>query len=230
MYKLLSFNILVVLTSLIPLDLGAQGLTIDEGTFRVTRNGAEVGTETFAIRQSGSGAALQTLAAARLHLRVNGESRHLIPRLLMVGEAYRFQGYESKVSGDRQMDVELRRDGERVVARTTSAQGERMRELRLPPQALVLDAFVAHHFHFVGARIQRGVLTFGLLPTGGTGGRATVSDRGQETVRIAGTDVAASRYDLQAGDRSWSAWFDEQWRVLVVEAPNGYRAERQALP
>lgn len=232
MYKTLSTLSLAALASLTASPLaGQQGVTVDEGTFRITRNGAEVGTETFAIRETGSGAEVQTLAAARLHLHVDGQSRHLVPRLLMVGPNAEFRGYQSKTSGDQQVEVRLEREANRVVAHRTSEQGERMRELRLPESAIVLEPFVAHQFHFVGARIENGQTTFGLLPVGGApGGRANATPVGEESIAVAGADVAATRYTVTAGERTWNVWFDSQWRVLAVSAPNGYRAEREALP
>lgn len=224
--------ILTALSSTVTSPLaGQQGVTIDEGTFRITRNGAEVGTETFAIRVSGDGDEMQTLAAARLHLHVDGQSRHLVPRLLMVGPNADFRGYQSKTSGDRQVEVRLEREANRVVAHQTSEQGERMRELRLPESAIVLEPFVAHQFHFVGARLQSGRTTFGLLPVGGSpGGGASAGGAVPESITIAGTAVASTRYTVTAGERSWTVWFDSQWRVLAVTSPNGYRAEREALP
>lgn len=221
---------LIALTATAAASVDAQ-VTVDEGVFLITRNGAEVGTETFAIRESGSGDNLQTVAAARLHLHVDGKSRHLVPRLLVVGPAAEFRGYQSKTSGDQQMEIRLEREADRVVAHQTSEQGERMRELRLPASALVLERFVAHQFHFVGTRLKNGQTQFGLLPVAGSpGGQATATSAGEESVSVGGTDVRASRYTVTAGDRTWTVWFDQQWRVLAVSTSDGYRAEREALP
>ena len=197
----------------------------------MTRDGVEVGTETFAIRTSGAGEARQTVAAARVHLHVDGESRHMVPRLLMVGSGLRFQGYQNTTSGDRDVDVRLEREGERLVAHVTSDRGERMRELRTPAGAILLEPYVAHQLHFVGSRVQAGETSFGVLPVGESqGGRATASVADGQTVRIAGTDVPATRVDLSVGNRTVRAWYDAQWRVLAVEWPTGHRAEREALP
>ncbi len=227
----LAIKQLTLVTSCSAVGLAAQGAVVDEGAFRLYQAGTEIGTETFAIRSTGSGDALQTLAAARLHLHRDGGSRAVIPRLLMVGPSHQFQGYQSRSSGEEETSFRLERDADRVVAHTNSEQGERMRELRFPENAVVLEPFVAHQFYFVGARIRAGATRFGVLPVGsGSAGIAAVSAPTSDDIPVGGTSVSASRYTVTLDDASWTVWFDADWRVLAVQSSSGFRAEREALP
>lgn len=211
----------------------AQAVTVDEGTFDVSMSGVAVGTEAFTIVRRGVGADQQTLARGQVRLDLASGPRTLQPLVRTVGEGLEVTQYQLQATGEEEREVRLDRSGERRMhATVVTADGEREQEFRFEPGAILLEANVAHHFHFLGSRIQAGATSVLVVrPTRRNHATAAVSRVGDESVTIAGTPVPAVRYALTVGEQSASVWYDDQWRVLRVEAgTQGYAAVRRNLP
>ena len=155
----------------------------------------------------------------------------LQPRLRVTGLAAAPVSYEVTIDGsDPSRTVGTLRGG-RFSARTFSPSGEQLREYVASSGAVVLDELVAHHYHFLAQRMRSGTVPV-IIPRQNRQVMATVSDRGEERVEVAGT--TARLYHLVVRPQGLSerhVWVDALGRVVKVEIPDAnYVAIRTALP
>ncbi|MCA9737253.1 MAG: hypothetical protein R3E98_21090 [Gemmatimonadota bacterium] len=217
--------------------LRAQEVTLDEGTFTIYEGDTEVGTETFSIRASGSGADRRVVAGARVHVTGGGSPRDTETALELRGDDEHVVRYTAQVAGAEPLDVRYEEDapGRLSMIRRTSV-GERAREMRAPDGMLVLDAGVVHHLHFAAARLRAGARQLPILvPIEGESGTVTLRDAGAGSVRVAGTEVSAQRMRVESSNgAALEVWLDGAGRVLAVErtAERGvaFRAVRTRVP
>jgi len=209
--------------------LAAQ--TVDQGAFRVSVAGHEVGTETFTITQSGSGAVAVTMATGRVDLRLPDGSLQLAPRLRAQGVGSDPVQYQVDVSGDAPQRVVGTIGGGRVSAKIVTAAGEQLREYVASAGAVVLDEGVAHHYYFLATRTHAGRVPI-IVPRENRQVIATVSSRGEEAVQVAGRSVRLFHLLVQPqGGAEANVWVDDLNRVIKVEIPGRqYLAVRTELP
>src|SRR3990167_647528 len=135
---------LLATPALAPAPGAAQEL-FDRGVFVITRSGAEVGREEFALRAATGRGAAGLLAVATT--RVDGRE---IQRALEVTRDYvpvSFQ--QTETSGGRVVArVSAQLSGIRLSARSSSPEGETAREFPVRPPVIILsdDAFSAFYF------------------------------------------------------------------------------------
>src|SRR5262245_44683209 len=125
--------------------LSAQTVVLDEGSFRLQVAGKEVGTETFTIRQNGTGENAVVIAQGPLSLGTAGAEQQLSARLQVSGVAWRPAAYQITVSGQNKEEIAGSVTGSRFSARILSPTGEEMREYVASEGAVVADEGVAHH-------------------------------------------------------------------------------------
>jgi hypothetical protein len=209
--------------------LAAQ--TVDQGTFRVSVAGHEVGTEEFTISQSGSGAVAVTMASGKVDLRLAEGSLQLSPRLRAQGVGSDPVQYQVDVSGDAPQRVVGTIGSGRVSAKIVTAAGEQLREYVASNGAVVLDDRVAHHYYFLATRTHAGRVPI-IVPRENRQVMATVTSRGEETVQVGGRSVRAFHLLVQPqGGTEANVWVDDLNRVIKVEIPGrGYLAVRTELP
>ena len=211
---------------------GAQTVLLDEGTFRLFVDGQEVGTETFSIRQSGSGEHALTVAQGRIVIdTVGGEE--LTTSLEVQGQVLRPSGYQVNVRGAEPQRMAGRMLGGRFSARIASPAGEMMREYIASEGAVLVDEVVAHHYYFLPRRGE--VTEFQvplLIPRQSRQVSARVTLIGTEPLRMGDVTVEARHFRIEpAGSTTRDVWLDDQGRVLRLEiAERSYRAERLAAP
>jgi hypothetical protein len=207
----------------------AQTATIDEGTFRLSVRGTAVGTETFTIRRTGTGAGATTIAQGRVTLDTGEQTRAL---LQVDGPGLRPAGYQIEVTGTQRETVRGQAAGNRFRAQIVSPAGETMREYLISDGVVILDDGVAHQHYFLAVRPQGAAQVTLIIPRQNRQVTATVTDAGTETLRIGGQDVRARRINVQpAGLSARTLWADDQGRVLRLSIPDdGFLAERTAAP
>jgi hypothetical protein len=210
-------------------DLAAQATVIDEGTFRLSVRGAPVGTETFTIRRSGSGAAATVVAQGRITLDTGDQTRAL---LQVDGPGLRPAAYQIEATGPDRLTVRGQAAGNRFRAQVVSPTGETMREYLIGEGAIVLDDGVAHHHYFVAALTPGAAAVPVIVPRQNRQVTATLRDEGRETIDVGGQPVSARRFAFEpAGLPARTLWVDDQGRVLRLSIPDhGYLAERTTLP
>jgi hypothetical protein len=223
---------LVALLVLLPGMAYGQGTLVDDGTFDITLNGAPAGTEHFTIRRSGPDANPQFIATAEISISGPDGPMDLRPALQVMGADAAVSAYQVKISGARQEEVYVTSGEGRFLIRTRSDRGERERELREAPGTVLLDTYVAHHYHFLanGAFRSGGEVPV-IVPTEGRASTMRLSEVGAETLSIAGRAVDVRHLRLGEGAAARDIWVDGQGRVMRVELPSsGYVAARSSLP
>jgi hypothetical protein len=207
----------------------AQTVRLDEGTFRILVNGREVGTETFSLRQNGTGADAVVIAQGKVIL----DSNETTANVQLAGIGLRVVAYDVELSGADARRIRASVTGSRASARTLSSAGETMKEYLVSEGAVLLDDGVAHHYYMIGRRADAGATRVAILvPRESRQIQATLTVPVAESVSIAGSSVPARRIVVQPnGGDARSVWVDGDGRVLRVEIPaRNYVAVRSALP
>jgi hypothetical protein len=224
--------VLLGLLAAAPANTNAQS-TIDEGTFRLMSGGREIGTETFSIRQQGTGPEAVIIARGRI-VHHEGPDREITSTLQVSGEALRPSAYDLKVEGQESQQILARMAGTRFSTRVVTSQGERAREYLVSEGALVAEEGVAHHHYFLAARAEAGrsVQVPIIVPLQGGQVMATVTAGSPQSIRVADQSVSARPVDVTVEngvDRR--VWIDGEGRVLRLEIPSrSLVAERTELP
>lgn len=222
----------MLLVAGLPTSVSAQSVTVDEGVFLVSMDGASAGTESFSIRRSGSGDDAQVIATAEIQLDLPEGRTDLRPSLHAVGRDMAVYAYQIKVSGAQQEELTVREGDSRYITRVRSERGEREREFRAAPGTLLLDFEVAHQFHFLSARLDDGAGTIPVIsPREGRQYELTASVIATEAISIGGQSTQARHVRLEGEGGTRDVWLDSEGRVLrVVHEARGYEAVREALP
>jgi hypothetical protein len=210
-----------------------QGTLIDEGSFRVLVGGQEVGTETFSIRQTGTGNDAVLLARGRVVLDSQRGAQEIAATLQVAGAALRPAVYELTLEGADAQRIAGRVVGGRFSARIVSATGETGREYLVSDGAVVLDEGVAHHYYFLARRVSGGTVRVPIvIPRESRQLQAEVTDTGRDNVSIGGTTIAARRLTVAPnGSTTRTVWVDGDGRVLRLEIPErNFVAVRTAAP
>lgn len=217
---------------LVPSAVAGQGALIDEGEFRILIDGAEVGSESFAIRRTGSGTDAQIIATAETTLELSEGRVHLRPALQVSGEGMNLAAYQVKVSGERDQEVYVHLDDGRYVTRIHSDGSQQEREYRVAPGTVVLDAETAHHYYFAGARAEgAGGSVPVIVPRESRQYDLSLSDAGTETIELGSGRTEARRLRLEGGATPGDLWLDEEGRVLRLElADEAFVAIRTEAP
>jgi hypothetical protein len=210
-----------------------QTVTLDEGSFRLFLGGSEVGTETFTVRQNGTGASAVIIAQGRTVLTGARGGEEVTASLEVGGTTLRPAAYQVTVQGAEPQRIAGRVVGGRFSARIVSPAGEAMREYLAGEGAIVVDEGVAHHYYFLARRLDGAAVSVPLIiPRQNRQVSAQVTPRGEETIAVDGRNVQARRFNVApAGLPVRHLWVDAQGRVLRVDIPDtGFRAVRAALP
>ncbi len=212
-------------------SLSGQTGAGDEGTFEVYVDGRLVGTEVFTIRQTGVGSNAEAIASGRVELNLPTGMLVLLPRLHATGFQADPVAYEITVEGDAPRTIVGTVGEGRFSARILSPTGEQLREYVASSGATILEEGVAHHYYFLARRSRNGRVPI-LIPRENRQVMATVTDRGEEQVEVAGSTVSLFHLVVQPdGGAARHIWVDALNRVIVVEIPDqGYRAVRTTIP
>ena len=223
---------LILAGSLVPLPGAGQSVAMDEGSFTLTVDGHNAGTETFSVRRVGMGADARVIAQGRVELTLPEGALTMEP-LLQASETLSLAGYQNKVSGSRDEVFTLAGTSDRrFQGRTVSPQGEQVQEYRAASGTILLEDLVAHHYFLLGARLDEagGSLPV-IVPGEGRQLQLQFTLVGTEALQLSDGSVEARRVRVQFGDRTREAWFDAQGRVLRVDDPGrNYRAVRTTRP
>lgn len=205
----------------------AQTTVIDEGSFRISVRGSTIGTETFTIRRSGSGANAATVAQGRVILGTGEQTRTVVQ---LRGDELRPTAYQIEIAGSERQSITGRAAGSRFRATTVSSAGEQMREYLVDDGVVVLHDGIAHHHYFLAAAGAGTVPV--IAPQQTRQLQATVQDHGTETIQVADRQVQARRFSIEiTGLDSRSVWVDDRNRVLRVRIPaQELTAQRTSLP
>lgn len=213
--------------------VGAQNVTLDQGTFRLHVAGRDVGTENFTIVQSGTGGGVVFMAQGEAALDTAGIAEEVRTRLRVVGPSLRPAAYEVAVQGQGQRQISGRVIGSRFSATIVSSTGEERREYLASEGAVLVDDGVAHQLYFLAQRFLDGAARVPvIIPREGRQISISIADAGSSGLEIGGRTVQARRLTLTtAGGEERDLWVDDRGRVLQYEVPaRRFVACRTALP
>jgi hypothetical protein len=200
----------------------------DGGTFTVFVEDRQVGTEEFTIVQNGSG---DLLATGRLRLGLPDGTLELDTRLRARGVGADPVEYQATVGGSAPSRTIGTVGAGRFSAKIVTPSGEQLREYVASNGAVVLDQGVAHHYYFLAQRTHQGRVPV-IVPRENRQVIATVTSRGEERVRVGGTEATLFHLVVQPqGGDEHHVWVDALNRVIRVEIPaRAWRAERTQVP
>ena len=200
----------------------AQTVTLDEGSFRLSVGGREIGTEVFSIRQNGTGEAAVIIAVGRIVMDGDKGPQQLNSELQVAGGTLRPAAYEVRVQGTGSEQIKGRVVGGRFSAQIVSPAGEMMREYLAGDGAVIVDEGVAHQYFFVARRALGKPMRMPLIiPRLNKQVVANVTHEVGEKVAIAGRSFDAHRYTIAApGLPARYVFVDSEGRVLRVEIPD----------
>ena len=200
-----------------PAPLAAQVVTVDEGSFTITRRGERIGREEFTIRRT-PGAQGQPVFVSSATVAM-GEQR-LAPALRSdsVGAPIAY-ALEVRAGAATQEQLKGAVGRGRFSTVTRTPRGESAREFMIADGALVLDEGVFHQYHFVTRTAGARELPV-VIPRRNAQLLLQVSDGGTETLTIGGRPIEARRWTLrEPGGALRHVWADGRGRVLKVELP-----------
>jgi len=210
-----------------------QTVTLDEGSFRITIGGKDVGSETFSIRQNGTGESAVMIAVGRVTLSSEGRPQELNSELQVGGRSLRPAAYEVRIQGANAERITGRVVGSRFSAQIVSPAGESMREYLAGEGAILADDGVAHHYYFLARRLDGASARVPIIiPRQNKQVTAQVSVAGSERIPVGGQQIEARKLTVQpAGSSPRTVWVDTQGRVLRVEIDgSGFVAQRVEAP
>ncbi|HEU0012410.1 MAG TPA: hypothetical protein VFQ45_01935 [Longimicrobium sp.] len=222
---------LALLTLPLALAAPAAAQRVDAGTFRVTVEGQDVGTEEFTIEQTGSGSGSEVTAVGRVTLRLDEGTLDLSPRLLARGVGAAPVEYQVDVGGTSPRKIVGTVGGGRFSAKIVTPTGEQLREYVASSGAVVLDEGIAHHYYFLAQRTHSGRVPV-IIPRENRQVMATVTSRGEESTAVNGATATLFHLVVQpAGGDEHHVWVDALNRVVKVEVPaRRYLAVRTQVP
>jgi hypothetical protein len=228
--RLLPVAALAVLGLAHTAPLRAQNGVVDEGTLLVSRNGAQVGRETFRIVRvdGGDGVFMATAqgsyGARRLApaLSVSEDGRPLLYRM------------ETREGAEGQERVQATARAGRLSVLLHTGRGESAKDYVLGGGSVLIDDEVLHHHVFLASLLgaaPRADAVSVVIPSAGRQLRGTLTAAGDETVEIAGRAVPARHLTLTLPDGARDVWVDARGRLLKVAiASQGIVAVREEPP
>lgn len=226
-------TITAIAVAVAPVGAQAQTSTLDEGSYRISIGGKEVGTETFSIRQNGTGEGAVIIAVGRIVLDAEAGAQEVSSELQVGGRTLRPAAYEVRVQGAGAERITGRVVGGRFSAQIVSPAGESMREYLAGEGAILADDGVAHHYYFMARRLEAGVTRIPvIIPRQSRQVTAQVAVVGPERITVDGQAVEARKISVTpAGGEQRMIWVDAEGRVLRMEIPaSRFVAVRAELP
>jgi hypothetical protein len=209
----------------------AQVVTVDEGSFTVTRGGAPVGREEFRILRQPAAGGVAYVARA---LGAYGD-RRVSPALQTdsLGVPQRYQ-VEVRVAGQLEQRLAAQGTGGRFAAQATTRRGEASREYLLPAGGVLLDDEAYHQWFVLGlrGRMDTVVTLPALVPRHNAQRTYRVVTREATRLAVGAATLDATHLVLgDLTDRRCEVWLDRAGRVLRVTLPDdGVVAQRDDPP
>ena len=195
----------------------------DEGVFVISLGGRPVGTERFKIHSSQG--KVEAQGEIRLHLEQNGKTVGvqsfpdlvLDPQLRPVTYTWNQKGPQSS-----RLEVDFSGKLARVRYKTISGN-EDNRDFALPPDVVVLDDNVVHHYQLIIARYQAmggGKQTFRVfVPQEALPSLLTVEDMGNAATAIDGVTANLRHLVITTDITHIDLWVDDQQHIERFSVP-----------
>ena len=209
------------------------GKMVDSGSFGVFMKGVRVATETFSIREDGSGSVTTS------EFRTEGASDKAVQtselQLTPTGDIRKYE-WKEVTPGKAQATVAP--SNEFLMERVVKSPGEKPEELPflLPASTSILDDYFFSHrailmWRFLAAvcRQDKGQLQcpvnqptqFGAMnPHQRSSMPLSVSFTGRDKVTIRGTERELQKFILKSETSDWLLWLDDQFKLVRITIPS----------
>ena len=208
----------LVLSAGAVLPAAAQVVTLDEGTFTISRNGSPVGRESFTIKSSPGGIGG---AVVQARATVSYDDRRLTPVLKSdsIGSPTEYQlEVRAGANASEVLKGVIRRG--RFSATMQTPRGENLKEYVVSEGALVLDEDVFHQYYFLARGNRTGAVPV-VVPHRNVQVVMRIEERGSTSVNVGGQSIPARALVLvEPGGNNREIWVDSQGRVLKVSIPS----------
>ncbi len=201
-----------------------SGKILDQGTFMLSLAGRTVGTEKFEIRSFSD--KVEARAQIQLHLEQNGKTYDVQDVAdLVTNSQLNPLSYDWKQKGSPayHLTIDFRATPARIVGKPEHG-AEDQREIALPPDIIILDDNVIHHFQFVVDRYDRspgGKQNFkAFVPQEALPGELQVEDLGNDPASQAGTASNLRHLVVTSELARIDLWVDEQHHLQRVAIPD----------
>jgi hypothetical protein len=195
----------------------------DQGTFLISLAGAPLGTEKFTIQASDD----HLVAQADIHLKImQGQlpvELETFPKLVLDSH-FRPQTYSWHLKGPEsyQLDVDFRTPPARSRLRL-GGKKEDVRTFQLPPDVVILDNNVIHHYQLLLDRYyttsKRNQTFSGYIPQDALPGVLTVEDVGPQVIQLHGAETTLEHVVVTADNARLDLWVDGQHRLQRLSDP-----------
>jgi hypothetical protein len=195
----------------------------DEGVFVISLAGRPVGTERFKIHSSLG--KIEAQGEIRLHIEQNGKAVGVqsFPELVLDPQLRPLTyTWNQKGSQSSRLEVDFRGKLTRARYKTISGD-EDDRDFELPPDVVVLDDNVVHHYQLITARYQAmggGKQTFRVfVPQEALPSLLTVEDMGIAASTIDGITANLRHLLITTEVTHIDLWVDDQQHIERVSVP-----------
>ena len=195
----------------------------DEGVFVISLAGRPVGTERFKIHSSPG--KVEAQGEIRLHIEQNGKTVGVqsSPDLVLDSQL-RPVTYTWNQKGPQSSRLEVDFGGKVAKVRYKTINGnEDDRDFELPPDVVVLDDNVVHHYQLITARYQAmggGKQTLRVfVPQEALPSLLTVEDMGNAATAIAGVTANLRHLLITTDVTHIDLWVDDQQHIERVSIP-----------
>jgi hypothetical protein len=195
----------------------------DEGVFVISLAGRPVGTERFKIHSSPG--KVEAQGEIRLHIEQNGKTVGVqsSPDLVLDSQL-RPVTYTWNQKGPQSSRLEVDFGGKLARVRYKTINGnEDDRDFELPPDVVVLDDNVVHHYQLIIARYQAmggGKQTFRIfVPQEALPSLLTVEDMGNAATTIDGVTANLRHLLITTDVTHIDLWVDDQQHIERVSVP-----------
>lgn len=221
----LSAHVLAI-ALLAPSVAAAQRPLVDEGTLLVSRDGAQIGRESFRVQVAENGRYLTATSQAsfggvRVTPALSVDSASGTPVLYRVERRAPDTGIERLQATGRPG---------RLSTVAQRAGGEAAKEYVFSGNVVILEEDVYHHYAMLTLTGRTGTVAV-VVPRRAEQRQATIVDKGSDQIRIGGRSVSARHLTLLVGSEAHELWVDASGRLLKVAIPSrSVEAVREELP
>ncbi len=195
----------------------------DRGVFVLSVAGKQIGAETFEILTKKDAVE----ASARIELRVVQDGKSVeyktSPKLVLTHDL-RPVNYEWSQKGAQSSDLQIDLRSSRVTAKYRTVTGaEDVREFELPPDLIILDNNVIHHYQLAVYRYRRaggGTQSFrAFIPQEALPGSLQIEDAGPDRVDVGGREALLEHLVVTTDNARIELWIDDRDRVQKISIP-----------
>lgn len=195
----------------------------DRGVFVISVAGRQIGTETFEIHTKKDAVE----ATARIELRVMQDGKSVefktSPKLVLTPDLHPVN-YEWSQKGAQSSDLKMDLGSSRATAKYRTVTGaEDVREFELPPDLIILDNNVIHHYQLAVYRYRRaggGTQSFrAFIPQEALPGSLQIEDAGPDRVDVGGREALLKHLVVATDNARIDLWIDDRDRVQKISIP-----------